>query len=187
MYQPRERLKKWFMQHCLICFWFFLIDESIVFDSKISESDIFNMRKIGSESENICVWIIGFWIRTHEFLNRINCWIRPYLLPNPTILAAESDQTSSGIISYWIHKSRWIRICCHSFNCCIQFVHLFSFHCGSSWFLHSTRSLLQSVVTPPFLSFQLFLGLPTPKKYKSFCTIRRFIKFMVVSSVSPKS
>ena len=31
------------------------------------------------------------------------------------------------------------------------------------------------------------LGLPTPKKYQSFCTIRRFIKFMVVSSVSPKS
>ena len=30
------------------------------------------------------------------------------------------------------------------------------------------------------------LGLPTPKKYQSFCTIRRFIKFMVVWSVSPK-
>ena len=32
-----------------------------------------------------------------------------------------------------------------------------------------------------------YLGLPTPKRYQSFCTIRRFTKFMVVSSVSPKS
>ena len=30
------------------------------------------------------------------------------------------------------------------------------------------------------------LGLPTPKKYQSFCTIRRFMKFMVVSSVPQK-
>ena len=35
--------------------------------------------------------------------------------------------------------------------------------------------------------FIIYLGLPTPKKYQSFCTIRRFIKFMVVSSVSRKS
>ena len=33
----------------------------------------------------------------------------------------------------------------------------------------------------------MYLGLPTPKKYRSFCTIRRFIKFMIVSSVSQKS
>ena len=32
-----------------------------------------------------------------------------------------------------------------------------------------------------------YVGLPTPKKYQSFCTIRRFIKFVVVSSVSLKS
>ena len=34
--------------------------------------------------------------------------------------------------------------------------------------------------------FIIYLGLPTPKKYQSFCTIRRFIKFMVVSKRFPK-
>ena len=33
------------------------------------------------------------------------------------------------------------------------------------------------------LLYLLYLGLPAPKKYQAFCTIRRFIKFMVVSSV----
>ena len=33
---------------------------------------------------------------------------------------------------------------------------------------------------------QSYLGLPTPKRYPSFCKVRRLIKFMVVSSVSPQ-
>ena len=32
-----------------------------------------------------------------------------------------------------------------------------------------------------YVCVYIYLGLPTPKKYQSFCTIRRFIRFMVVS------
>jgi len=63
-------------------------------------------------------------------------------------------------------------------------------HLALFFFIQETSNgTLPFIVSFPIKNgdFPWLLGLPTPKKYQSFCTIKRFIKFMVVPSVFPKS